>query len=166
MSKTKKKVNAKKQAKKQPFPLKKLIVGISVSVAAIAAVVWLVVQAHVENAKHVLRGTEWVSQSAKNASGDEVDIREVYNVKYSQYRGRLSFDSDNHFELWLHPGDASDGTHSGVYELSGDKLTATFDNGVVTDFSLVRSDGEIAVIEVRYDSYVVSFVKDTAAAKE
>lgn len=154
--------NAKqKQAAKKPFPLKKVIIGAVMGAAVIAAVVWLVVQAHVENAKHVLRGTTWVSQSAKNASGDEVDIHEVYNVRYSQYQGRLTFDDENHFELWLHPGDASDGTHSGTYEMADDKLTVTFDEGTVTDFTLKRSDNEISIIELKYEDYTVSFVRDT-----
>ncbi len=150
-----------KQEKKKPFPLKKVIIGAVAAVAAVAAIVWFVVQAHVENAKHVLRGTAWVSQSAKNASGDEVDIHEVYNVKYSQYQGRLTFDEKDRFELWLHPGDAADGTHSGSYTVSDDKLTVTFDEGTVTDFPVKRSDDGISVIEVPYEDYIVRFVKDT-----
>lgn len=147
----------KNQSKKQ---LKKIIIGAAAAVLAIAAVALFVIQAHRDSAEHALRGTQWVSQSAKTASGDEVDIRQVYNVKYSQYQGKLTFDDQNHFELWLHPGDASDGTHTGTYELKEDKLTAAFDEGTVADFSLVRSDGNVVQIDVPYDDYIVSFVRD------
>lgn len=147
----------KNQSKKQ---LIKIMIGAAAAVLAVAAVVLFVVQAHRSSAEHALRGTQWVSQSAKTASGDEVDIRQVYNVKYSQYQGRLTFDDQNHFELWLHPGDASDGTHTGTYELKEDKLTAVFDEGTVADFSLMRSDGNVVQIEVPYDDYIVSFVRE------
>ena len=113
---------AAQQTKKKPRFLK-IIIGTAVALVCAAAVVLLVINAHTENAKHVLRNTEWKSVSALNASGDEVDVREVYNVRYSQYQGKLTFDSENGFELWLRPGDPSDGTHSGKYEIDGDKLS-------------------------------------------
>lgn len=149
-----------KQTNGKKKQIKKIVIGSVAAALAVAAVVLFVIQAHRESAGHALRGTQWVSQSAKNASGDEVDIREVYNVKYTQYQGRLTFDDADHFELWLHPGDASDGTHTGTYELKEDKLTATFDEGSVTDFALTRSDGEIVRIDVAYDDYTVSFVRN------
>lgn len=149
-----------KQINRKKKPVKAIIIGSVVTVLAVAAVVALIINAHHKSATHALCGTQWVSQSAKNASGDEVDIREVYNVKYSQYQGKLTFDDTDRFELWLHPGDASDGTHTGTYELKEDTLTATFDEGTVTDFALTRSDGRIMRIDVDYDDYTVSFVQD------
>ena len=113
-----------KQTNGKKKQIKKIVIGSVAAALAVAAVVLFVIQAHRESAGHALRGTQWVSQSAKNASGDEVDIREVYNVKYTQYQGRLTFDDADHFELWLHPGDASDGTHTG---------TLTSGNGVLAE---------------------------------
>lgn len=143
--------------KKKPFPVRALIAGILAVIFIASLVVFLVIRANMDNAKHELRSSYWVSQSAKNASGDEVDIREVYNVKYSNYQGRLEFDKDNRFEIWLSPGDSTDGTHSGTYEISGDVLTATFDEGTKAEFALTRKDGEITRIDVNYDEYTVSF---------
>ena len=158
MAKKRKKAGNKSAApKKKPFPVKALIAGIIAAVLVAALVVFLVIQKNQDNARHELRSSYWVSQSAKNASGDEVDIREVYNVKYSNYQGRLEFDKDNGFELWLSPGDAADGTHSGTYEISGDTVKATFDDGSTAEFALTRRDGAIAQIDVNYGEYTVSF---------
>ena len=121
------KKTAVQQTKKKPRFLK-IIIGTAVALVCAAAVVLLVINA--------LRNTEWKSVSALNASGDEVDVREVYNVRYSQYQGKLTFDSENGFELWLRPGDPSDGTHSGKYEIDGDKANVTFDEGTDTAFAL------------------------------
>lgn len=156
----KKRKNAGKKPavpKKKPFPVKALIAGILAVVLIAGIVVFAVVHANRDNAKYALRSSYWASQTAKNASGDEVDIREVYNVKYSNYQGRLEFDKDNGFELWLSPGDAADGTHSGTYEISGDTVKATFDDGSTAEFALTRRDGAIAQIDVNYGEYTVSF---------
>ena len=146
------------QTKKKPR-LRKIIIGIAVALVCAAAVVLLVINAHSESAKHVLRNTEWKSVSALNASGDEVDVREVYNVRYSQYQGKLTFDGENGFELWLRPGDPSDGTHSGKYEIDGDKADVTFDEGTKTAFALTRTEGSITRIELNYDGYTVAFAR-------
>jgi hypothetical protein len=86
-------------------------------------------------------------------------VREVYNVRYSQYQGKLTFDGENGFELWLRPGDPSDGTHSGKYEINGDKADVTFDEGAKTAFELTRTEGSITAIDVLYDGYTVTFVR-------
>lgn len=160
MSKSKKKkpVSSKKNIQAKKKTNKKTIISIAVAVVLLAAIVALIVVLAVrDSAAHVLRDTNWISQSAKNASGDEVDVREVYNVKYSNYQGRLTFDGENGFELWLSPGDKDDGTHSGTYELSDTKLTAKFDEGTSVDFPITRKDGKITSIEVPYDDYTVNF---------
>lgn len=149
---------AQNQTKKKPRLLK-IIIGTAVALVCAAAVVLLVINAHTESAKHVLRNTEWKSLSALNASGDEVDVREVYNVRYSQYQGKLTFDGENGFELWLRPGDPSDGTHSGKYEINGDNADVTFDEGTKTAFELTRTEGSITAIDVLYDGYTVTFVR-------
>ena len=160
MAKKKKQHNTKNQKKR--FPVRRGVIGAAAAVLLIAAVVFLVLMTRAEQAKYALNGTDWVAQSAKNASGDEVDVREVYQVRYAQYRGTLSFDDTHHFSLWLQPGDASDGTHTGTYEIAGDKAVATFDSGDVAAFPLVVRDGQVMQIEVAYDDYVVTFVQAQA----
>ena len=159
MAKSKKKPASSKKTKQEnkKFNVKKLLPIIIAVVLLAALVTFIVIVAVRDSAAHALRDTYWISQSAKNASGDEVDVREVYNVKYSNYQGRLTFDNDNGFELWLTPGDKDDGTHSGKYELSEKKLTATFDEGSIVDFPITRKDGKITSIEVPYDNYTVYF---------
>ena len=159
MAKKKKKPaakNSKKQAKK-PFPVKPIIGACIAGVLIAGLVVLIVFITNEDNKKHALRSTYWVSQSATTASGDEVDIREVYNVKASTFQGRMEFDKEDGFELWLNQGDKDDGTHTGKYELSDDKLTATFDSGDTVVFSLTKKDGDIVRIDVPYGDYVVSF---------
>ena len=143
-----------KTKKKNP---KTIIIAVIAGVLVAAVIAILVVITVQDNAKHILRNTRWGSQTAKNASGDEVDIRSVYNVKYSTYQGQLTFDGENKFELWMSPGNKSDGTHSGVYELNGDTLSVTFDEGTKLDGKLTRKDGKITSIEIPYGEYFVTF---------
>ena len=60
-----------------------------------------------------LTSSAWIPEGAKNASGDEVEMSEVYNTNYSAYQGSMSFSDDGTFTLWLSPGSPDDGTHSG-----------------------------------------------------
>ena len=161
MAKKKKKHGpASQDKKKNKFTFRKLLaVAITAAIVSIA-VVFIVITARRENAKFVLRNTYWVSQSAKDASGDEVDIHEVYNVRYSQYQGSLTFDGDNRFQLWLSPGDATDGTHSGTYEVTSDsQADVQYDDGTAAVFHLIRSDGKVTAIELNYRDYIVSFTE-------
>ncbi len=158
MANKKKKPAQKSQPNsKKKFPIKPVIAAVIAAALVAALVVLIVIRTSEDNAKHVLQNTAWVSQTAKTASGDEVDIREVYNVKYSNYQGNLTFDGENGFELWLRPGDISDGTHRGTYELDGDKLKVSFEGGSDTEFILTRKNGEIVRIDVPFEDYVVSF---------
>lgn len=158
MANKKKKPAQKSQPNsKKKFPIKPVIAAVIAAALVAALVVLIVIRTSEDNAKHVLQNTAWVSQTAKTASGDEVDIREVYNVKYSNYQGNLTFDGENGFELWLRPGDISDGTHRGTYELDGDKLKVSFEGASDTEFILTRNNGEIVRIDVPFEDYVVSF---------
>ena len=158
MANKKKKPAQKSQPNsKKKFPIKPVIAAVIAAALVAALVVLIVIRTSEDNANHVLQNTAWVSQTAKTASGDEVDIREVYNVKYSNYQGNLTFDGENGFELWLRPGDISDGTHRGTYELDGDKLKVSFEGGSDTEFILTRNNGEIVRIDVPFEDYVVSF---------
>ena len=105
-----------------------------------------------------IKDTVWVPSSADNASGDEVDIREVYNSYYSNYQGTLSFESNGTFELWLSPGNPTDGTHTGTYEIAGDKINVLFDDDTQSQFDIVTK-GEKQCIVVTYDGYKVYFTK-------
>ena len=71
MAKKKKKHGpASQDKKKNKFSFRKLLaVAITAAIVSIA-VVFIVITARRENAKFVLRNTYWVSQSAKDASGD------------------------------------------------------------------------------------------------
>lgn len=105
-----------------------------------------------------LSDTLWIPASANNASGDEVDIREVYNSHYSNYQGSLSFSSNGTFELWLSAGDPTDGTHTGTYELAGDKINVLFDDDTQSQFE-VKKSGDSEFIIVTYNEYDVTFTR-------
>lgn len=166
MAKGKKK-SVKQQTKKQStkqvskkFSAKKRIMVICVIAVIAAAVILIGFKACSDSAKTALNNTEWYSASATDASGDQVDMGEVYQVKYSNYQGGLTFTDDNRFQFWLSPGDPSDGLHSGVYELRDDKIVVIFDEGTQTEFALVRENGEIKQIQVNYDDYKVTFLQN------
>ena len=81
-----------------------------------------------------LTSSAWGPEGAKNASGDEVEMSEVYNTNYSAYQGSMSFSDDGTFTIWLSPGSPDDGTHCGKYTVSdSDKNNLLLD--VVTNTS-------------------------------
>ena len=134
------------------------IVVLVIVAAVIACTVTAVILINQHNkAANQLYDTRWVPVSAKNASEDEVDLAEVYNVKYTNYQGYLTFDKEGTFQLWMSPGSPEDGTHSGTFELDGDTIKATFDEGTKTEFYIQREDGLIKTIKLGYDEYTVYF---------
>ncbi len=134
------------------------IVVLVIVAAVIACTVTAVILINQHNkAANQLYDTRWVPVSAKNASEDEVELAEVYNVKYTNYQGRLTFDKEGTFQLWMSPGSPEDGTHTGTFELDGDTIKATFDEGTKTEFYIQREDGLIKTIKLGYDEYTVYF---------
>jgi len=134
------------------------IVVLVIVAAVIACTVTAVILINQHNkAANQLYDTRWVPVSAKNASEDEVELAEVYNVKYTNYQGYLTFDKEGTFQLWMSPGSPEDGTHSGTFELDGDTIKANFDEGTKTEFYIQREDGLIKTIKLGYDEYTVYF---------
>ena len=149
-------------AERQKIKSKKRKVRTIVVLVIVAAVIACTVTAVVLINQHYkaanqLYDTRWVPVSAKNASEDEVELAEVYNVKYTNYQGYLTFDKEGTFQLWMSPGSPEDGTHSGTFELDGDTIKATFDEGTKTEFYIQREDGLIKTIKLGYDEYTVYF---------
>ena len=141
---------------KNKFNRKKAITVTVVLLVIVVAVVALIFTMH--NKANDIVGTDWVSSSAVNASGDEVEMAEVYNTSYTSYQGSLSFKDDGTFSLWLTPGTSEDGTHSGKYTVNGDTITAAFDDGeTTTSFYIHRNGDKIESISLNYEDYEVYF---------
>lgn len=107
-----------------------------------------------------IAGTAWTSTSAYTASGDEADLAEIYNTRYSAYQGTLTFKEDGTFEMWLTPGDPEDGTHKGTYTWENGVLQVQFSGGDTEEFTVKYTDeskGQIAYIQVPYQEYTVYF---------
>ena len=98
----------------------------------------------------------WIPMSAKNASGDEVQLKEVYNTRYDNYQGTLTFHSDGTFSFWMSPGNEMDGTHSGTYKPEGDKINVLFDDDTQSQFE-VKKSGDSEFIIVTYNDYDITF---------
>ena len=105
-----------------------------------------------------LAGTVWVPLRAADASGDEVTLGDVYSTHYSNYQGTLSFEENKTFELWLSPGDPTDGTHTGMYEQKDGKINVLFDNDTEDQFE-IKKEGDTTLIAVPYGEYKVYFIK-------
>lgn len=101
-------VKKKNKKKKTTAIISSVIAACIFIIAAIVAVNVLSPSVTAE-----LTSSAWVPEGAKNASGDEVEMSEVYNTNYSAYQGSMSFSDDGTFTLWLSPGSPDDGTHSG-----------------------------------------------------
>lgn len=143
----------KKKSKKLP-----ILIASAVALIVVAIIIILSVSS-CSNLSQLYDYT-WIPYTAHNASGDEVEMSEVYNTNYSSYQGSLTFRDDRTFSLWLSPGTPDDGTHSGIYKLEADdKISVQFDEGTQTEFDIVRENGEIKNIIVNYDAYEVTFSK-------
>ncbi len=166
MSKSKKKKQSEQKLaekaaiKRKKNRIKAVIITAVVLVVAAAAVAVGVILSYNPNAP--LYEKQWTSQKAYDASGDEADLYDVYNVLYSQYTGTLNFDKNGEFELWLTAGDPDDGTHKGTYKYEDGVIKAQFTGGDAVDFAVnYDENGEIESISVPYTndlgSYTVYF---------
>lgn len=159
-SKHKKKNNKKNNVQKPVNKFKIIIPIFAVLVIAGIIVSIVIVNANSDTAKikKELCNNSWVPVSAKDSSGDEVDMSQVYNTYYSSYSGSLEYFDDNRFSFWLSPGSSDDGTHSGSYEVVDDKtVNMYFDDGTDTRFVIKSEDNRVLSVEVNYDGYKIIF---------
>lgn len=144
----------KKQTKKLPIIISIIIVAIIIAATAIS----IVSCTSQQNRSSELCSYQWIPSSAKNASGDEVEMSEIYNTNYTSYQGSLTFKDDGRFSLWLSPGTADDGTHTGSFIVnSDDEIEAYFDDGTNTKFRIERKNGSANGIIINYNDYEIYF---------
>ncbi len=158
----------KSKKRKNPYPKKKrknykpLIIACAVVVlCAVLIIISYVIYLNTSLEAADFVGRDFRSVSALDASGDEVDMEDIYNVRYDSYQGSLTLKGDGTFELWLTSGSADDGTHRGSYTYDREKqiINAVFDSGEKAKFKLVRNgDNTLKRIEVPYNGYTVYFV--------
>lgn len=158
--KSKKKRNTNNSAmQKSDFNRRKAIIATVIVLVLAVSVIALIFSMKVKTDD--ISDTDWVSSSAVNASGDEVEMAEVYNTNYSTYKGSLSFRNDGTFSLWLTPGTVEDGTHTGKYTVDGDTISAVFDDGATaTSFYIHRKDDKIESISLNYEDYEIYFTSN------
>ena len=153
-SSAKAKQTRKKQSKKLPIIISCVIVAIIIAASAILTVSC----SSQQNRNNELCTYQWIPSTAKNASGDEVEMSEIYNTNYTSYQGSLTFNEDGRFSLWLSPGTADDGTHTGSFTVnSDDEIEAFFDDGTNTKFKIERKNGTANVIIINYNDYEIYF---------
>ncbi len=139
---------------------KKLPIFLASAVVLVIILIVVIVSLNSDSNVSELCDYAWIPYTAHNASGDEVEMSEVYNTNYSSYQGSLTFKDNGTFSLWLSPGTPDDGTHSGTYKLeSDDKIAILFDEGTQTKFDIIRDNGEIKNIILNYNAYEVIFSK-------
>lgn len=156
---TKKKIQTSKVNKKNK---KKILLYSVIGSLVVVFIIAISFATSMLNAKNAdLYDINWRSVSAKNASGDEVDmITEIYNVKYSSYQGSLNFNDNGTFDLWLSPGQPEDGTHTGSFTIKDDStIDVVFDDGTVTSFETIRENDKITSVVVKYNDCDVYFTK-------
>lgn len=160
--KTKKKKNTAPKKKKKNIKAVIISAAVVLTVAAAIAVSYIVyINTSLEAADFA--GKSFKSVSAYDASGDEADLADVYNVRYDNYQGSMKLNGDGTFELWLFPGAKDDGEHAGKYTYNRDKqeLNAKFDGGAKMKMKIIRNgDGSLKRIEVPYNGYTVYMKED------
>lgn len=153
--------SASKNKRGKQKRLKIIIAAVIFAVAVVFSVILIKGCAESSANTNGLVDCAWTPSSAHNASGDEVELSEIYNTYYTTYKGSLTFNTDGTFSLWLSPGDISDGTHTGEYSVkSEDTVEVYFDDGTNTTFELQRKDGAVEGITVNYNDYEIYFTKE------
>lgn len=136
-----------------------IIAIVTVAIVAVVAIIAVIVNSGSPDYSELTSYT-WVPTLAKNASGDEADMSEVYDTKYSSYKGSLTFKEDGTFSIWLAPGSADDGTHTGKFSIKDtDIIDVTFDDSTEAEFKISRRNSDISYIAVNYNGYEVQFTK-------
>lgn len=137
--------------------IKPVIIGLSVVVAIAALVAYIMLKP--PTMQEEISSILWSADSAQDASGDEVEMDEIYKAYYTSYNGSVTFSENGTFNFWLGPGNPDDGTHAGTYTVKDSStISAVFDNGEETEFKISRSNGKITSITADYNGYKVSFV--------
>ena len=161
MAKKKNKKSSAKSKQTRKNQSKKLLIIISCVLCAIliAVVTISIVSCSSQQSRNdELCSYQWIPSTAKNSSGDEVEMSEIYNTNYTSYQGSLTFKEDGRFSLWLSPGTADDGTHTGSFNVnSDDEIEAYFDDGTNTKFRIERKDGTVKGIIIKYNDYEIYF---------
>lgn len=159
MAKNKKSPPKSKQTRKKQS--KKLPIIISIIVLAIitaATTLSIVSCSSQKNRQSELCAYQWIPSTAKNASGDEVEMSEIYNTNHTSYQGSLTFNDNGRFSLWLSPGTSDDGTHTGSFTVNSyDEIEAYFDDGTNTKFKIERKNGSANGIIINYNDYEIYF---------
>ncbi|MCI6615926.1 hypothetical protein [Ruminococcus sp.] len=159
MAKNKKSsAKAKQTRKKQSKKLQIIISCVIVAIIIAASAILTVSCSSQQNRNNELCTYQWIPSTAKNASGDEVEMSEIYNTNYTSYQGSLTFNEDGRFSLWLSPGTADDGTHTGSFAVNSDnEIEAFFDDGTNTKFKIERKNGTANGIIINYNDYEIYF---------
>ena len=161
MSKKKTKKKKNQAPKKKKRDIKSLLI-----LLAVVAVVGFIIGGFYLNYRLTsLECTDFAdshfeSVKAFDASGDEANLKEVYDNRYDAFTGSLDIMGDGTFSFWMSVGYADDGTHKGeyTYDRSKEVLNATFDNGDKAKFRIIRKDGgAIDYIEAPYQDYKIRF---------
>lgn len=163
-SKSKKKNGNKTANIKKSVNKLKIILPIAVALA-IAGIIVAITVANLNSdtvkIKNGICDKKWVPAFASDASGDEVDMAQIYSTNYSSYQGSLEYFDDDTFSFWLSPGVPDDGTHSGKYEVADNKqVNMYFDDGTNTQFDIKYEDSQVISIEVNYDDYEIVFMPE------
>lgn len=163
MSKSKKKrkksVDVKNTKRKKSY--KKQIIGLVIGFLLVAAII-VVAIVFSRNPNADLIDKTWESYKAYISSNEEVELSAVYNNRYTNYQGRLLFNNDGTFEIWLTVGDANDGTHKGIYTYNDEVINVQYSSGVEEKFQVSKDEsGKILYIVAPYtndyDTYSVYF---------
>ena len=159
MSKKKSKKAKKRQPPKKSGK-KAVIITVCVALAAVLLIVGGVLLDRLTNIKYVdFVGKSFQSEAAYDKKGKEVDLNEIYNVRYDNYHGSLNFKEDSTFSMWMTPG-PDDGSHNGTftYNRGENVIGGEFKNGEKVKFKIVRNkDGTLKRIEAPYEDYTIYF---------
>ncbi|MCR5653732.1 MAG: hypothetical protein K6F88_08030 [Ruminococcus sp.] len=160
MSKKKSKKTKKHLPVKKKKNSKKTVLIIScVALAAMLLTVGFIVMDRLTNLKYVdFVGKQMQSRAAYDSKGKEVDLKEIYNVRYDNYHGSLVFNEDATFSMWMTVGPEDDAAGTFTYSRGDSVIKGEFKNGSKIEFKVIRDkDDNFTRIEAPYQGYTIYF---------
>lgn len=146
-----------RQIKKEKKKKRNNKIIISVAIIIVAILTTLIVAGNYYNPTNRVAG-HWDSVRAEITDTKEaVDMNEIYQVRYSNYKGGLILNKDKTFSFWLTIGEP-DGTNSGKYKADKDTIYLDFDSGDKAEFKYeMGSNNKAEIISAPYGIYTVFF---------
>lgn len=146
-----------KQLEKQRKAKRNTIITVIAVVLIAAGITTTAILSVTLNPVNTVKGA-WSSVSAVvTATGETADLKEIYNVYYSNYTGSLTLNEDGTFSFYMTVGEDT-GNNNGTYTVTDHTIHGVFESGAKAEFTFVPgAHREADAIKAPYGEYTITF---------